>query len=81
MKFLTFSGFVIAGPLVVLGLTFANACVGSNAKLKKTFAVEVRTARRPNGMEINAVMPRVVDALDDVELKAWFAFLKTWPAA
>jgi mono/diheme cytochrome c family protein len=45
------------------------------------FLKAIRTARRPDGTEINAVMPRAFAQLEDVELKAIWAYLKTLPAA
>ncbi|HVS54249.1 MAG TPA: cytochrome c [Opitutaceae bacterium] len=45
------------------------------------FIAALRTAKRPDGTELNPVMPRAFAALDDVELKALWAFLKTLPAA
>jgi len=45
------------------------------------FIKALRTAKRPDGSEINSVMPRVFAQLDEVELKALWLFLKTLPAA
>jgi cytochrome c553 len=45
------------------------------------FMHALRTARRPDGTEINPVMPRVFAQFNDVEAKALWAFLKTLPAA
>lgn len=45
------------------------------------FLATLRTARRPDGTELNPVMPRAFGQMNDVELKALFAFLKTLPAA
>ena len=44
-------------------------------------AKAIRTAKRPDASEINAVMPRAFAQLEDVELKAIWTFLKTVPAA
>jgi len=41
----------------------------------------LRTAKRPDGTELNPVMPRAFATLDDVEVKALWMFLKTLPAA
>jgi cytochrome c553 len=43
------------------------------------FVKAIRTARRPDGTELNPVMPRAFGKMDDVELKALFAFFKTLP--
>ncbi len=45
------------------------------------FIATLRTAKRPNGTELNPVMPRAFGQLDDLELKALWMFLKTLPAA
>lgn len=45
------------------------------------FVQALRTGKRPDGTVINPVMPRAFGKLDDVELKALYAFLKTLPAA
>jgi len=45
------------------------------------FITALRTAKRPDGTELNPVMPRAFAALDDVEVKALWMFLKTLPAA
>jgi mono/diheme cytochrome c family protein len=45
------------------------------------FIQTLRTARRPDGTELNPVMPRLFGQMDDVELKAIWAFLQTLPAA
>lgn len=45
------------------------------------FIKALRTAKRPDGTELNPVMPRVFGQLDDVELAALYKFLKTLPAA
>ena len=55
---------------------------GRIAKWDETnFITALRTSKRPDGTEINPVMPRAFAQLNDVELKALFAFLKTIPAA
>ncbi len=41
------------------------------------FIVTLRTARRPDGTELNPVMPRVIGQMNDDELKAIWLFLKT----
>jgi cytochrome c553 len=43
------------------------------------FVRALRTRRRPDGKEINAVMPLAFGQLDDLELKAIWNFLKTLP--
>lgn len=45
------------------------------------FMKALRTSKRPDGTEINIVMPRAFAHLNDVELKALYAFLKTLPPA
>ena len=45
------------------------------------FVRTLRTARRPDGSELNPVMPRAFGRMDDVELKALYAFLRSLPAA
>lgn len=45
------------------------------------FIQALRTAKRPDGSTINAVMPRAFAQLDDLELRALYKFLKTLPAA
>ena len=45
------------------------------------FIKALRTAKRPDGTELNPVMPRVFGQLDDVELAALYKYLKTLPAA
>ena len=44
------------------------------------FMKALRTARRPDGSELNPVMPRVYANLSDVETKALWAYLQTLPA-
>jgi cytochrome c553 len=43
------------------------------------FLKAIRTAKRPDGSEINPVMPRAFANLNDTELKAIWMFLKTLP--
>jgi cytochrome c553 len=45
------------------------------------FIQTLRTAKRPDGTELNPVMPRVFGQLNEVEMKALWAFFKTLPAA
>ncbi|MEY4939485.1 MAG: hypothetical protein RIQ93_1220 [Verrucomicrobiota bacterium] len=45
------------------------------------FIKTMRTATRPDGTEINPVMPRIFGQLDDTDLKALWAFFKTTPPA
>jgi len=45
------------------------------------FIQAVRTAKRPDGSEINPVMPRAFAQLEDTELRAIWAYFKTLPAA
>jgi len=48
---------------------------------EQDFIKALRTARRPDGTEIDRVMPRAFGRLDEVELKALWVFLQTLPAA
>lgn len=48
---------------------------------EEDFLKALRTAKRPDGSEINPVMPRAFAQLEDTELKAIWTFLKTVPAA
>ena len=48
---------------------------------EQDFMTAIRTAKRPDGSELNPVMPRGFAGLDDVELKALWAFFKTLPPA
>jgi mono/diheme cytochrome c family protein len=43
------------------------------------FVNVLRTAKRPDGTELNPVMPRTFGQMDDVELKALYAFFKAIP--
>ena len=45
------------------------------------FMAAIRTAKRPDGTTLNPVMPRGFSGLDDIELKALWAFFKTLPPA
>lgn len=45
------------------------------------FFQAIRTAKRPDGSEIDAAMPRAFAGLDETELRAIWMFLKTLPAA
>lgn len=47
---------------------------------EQDFIAAIRTARRPDGSELNPVMPRGFGGMDDVELRALWAFFKTLPA-
>lgn len=44
------------------------------------FLNAIRTAKRPDGSELNPVMPRVFGQMNDVELKALWLFFKSLPA-
>ncbi|MEO5958048.1 MAG: cytochrome c [Opitutaceae bacterium] len=63
----------------------ANLTPHADGRLAKwseaDFLKTVRTAKRPDGTELNEVMPRVFGAMDDTELKAVWAFLKSLPPA
>ena len=48
---------------------------------EEDFLKAIRTGKRPDGSEINPVMPRAFAQLEDVELNAIWMFLKTLPAA
>lgn len=43
------------------------------------FMAALRTGKRPDGREVSAVMPRAFGKLDDLEIKALWAFLQTLP--
>ena len=45
------------------------------------FIAALRTGRRPDGSAIDPAMPRAFGGLDDTEMRAVWAFLKTLPAA
>lgn len=44
------------------------------------FIAAIRTGKRPDGSTINPIMPIGFGRMDDVELKAMYAYLKTLPA-
>lgn len=44
------------------------------------FIHAIRAGKRPDGTELNPVMPRVFGQMDDTELKAIWAYLRTLPA-
>jgi hypothetical protein len=44
------------------------------------FITALRTAKRPDGVELNPAMPRAFGNMDDTELKALWLFLKSLPA-
>jgi mono/diheme cytochrome c family protein len=46
---------------------------------EQDFISVVRTGVRPDGSAVNPVMPRVFGQMDDVELKALYAFLRSLP--
>lgn len=48
---------------------------------EEDFLKTLRTAKRPDGSELNAAMPRAFGKLEESELKALWMFLKTLPAA
>lgn len=48
---------------------------------EEDFLTALRTARRPDGSEINPVMPRAFAQLNDTELKALWAYIQTLPPA
>lgn len=48
---------------------------------EQDFLKALRTAKRPDGSEIDPVMPRAFANLDETELRAIWAFLRTLPAA
>lgn len=47
---------------------------------EEDFLRAMKTARRPDGSEINPVMPRAFGGMNDVELKALWAFFRSLPA-
>lgn len=63
----------------------ANLTPHASARLAKwseaDFVNAIRTARRPDGSEINPIMPRALAQLNDTEIKALWAYLQTIPAA
>jgi len=44
------------------------------------FLQAIRAGKRPDGSEINPIMPRVFAQMDDTELKAIWAYLRTLPS-
>jgi len=48
---------------------------------EEDFVRTLRTAKRPDNTELNPVMPRAFGGMNDVELKALYAFLRSLPAA
>lgn len=46
---------------------------------EEDFIAALRTAKRPDGTEVNPVMPRAFGNMNDVELKALWLFLKSIP--
>ena len=48
---------------------------------EQDFITAIRTAKRPDGSELNPVMPRGFGGMDDIELKALWAFFKSLPPA
>ena len=46
---------------------------------EQDFMTAIRAAKRPDGSELNPVMPRGFGGMDDVELKALWAFFKSLP--
>jgi cytochrome c553 len=63
----------------------ANLTPHADGRLTKwseaEFMQTLRTAKRPDGTELDPVMPRVFGQLNEVEMKALWAFFKTLPAA
>ncbi len=63
----------------------ANLTPHADGRLAKwseaDFVKTLRTAKRPDGTELDPVMPRAFGQMDDTELKALYAFFKTLPAA
>jgi cytochrome c553 len=61
----------------------ANLTPHADGRLAKwtedDFLKVLRTARRPDGTEVNPVMPRNFGQMNDVELKAIWLFLRTLP--
>jgi cytochrome c553 len=62
----------------------ANLTSHADSRLPKwteeDFIKAIRTAKRPDGTELNPVMPRTFASLDDTELKALWAYLRSLPA-
>ena len=61
----------------------ANLTPHADGRLAKwteeEFIRSLRTAKRPDGTELNPVMPRLFGQMDNVELKAIWAYFKTLP--
>ncbi|MGH7958987.1 MAG: c-type cytochrome [Opitutaceae bacterium] len=61
----------------------ANLTPHDGARIAKwteaDFLTVMRTAKRPDGTELDPVMPRLFGQMDDVELKALWAYFKTLP--
>lgn len=61
----------------------ANLTPHADARLAKwteaEFTSVMRTAKRPDGTEVDPVMPRAFGNMDDVELKALYSYFKTLP--
>lgn len=62
----------------------ANLTPHADGRLTKwseqDFVNVMRTAKRPDGTELNPVMPRGFAGMDDIELKALWAFFRSLPA-
>ena len=62
----------------------ANLTPHADARLKKwteaDFLQVMRAAKRPDGTDLDPVMPRAFGQMNDVELKALWAFFKSLPA-
>ncbi len=62
----------------------ANLTPDNSSRLKRwsetDFVTAIRTGTRPDGATINPIMPRSFGQMDDIELKALFAFLRQVPA-
>jgi cytochrome c553 len=62
----------------------ANLTTHADSRLPKwteeDFLKVLRTGKRPDGTELNPVMPRVFGAMDETELKALWAFFRSLPA-
>lgn len=61
----------------------ANLTPHTDSRMSKwteaEFIAVLRTAKRPDGTELNAVMPRAFGQMEDVELKALWAYFKSLP--
>lgn len=61
----------------------ANLTPHADGRLAKwteqDFIAAIRTAKRPDGTELNPVMPRGFGGMDDIELKALWAFFRSLP--